>query len=63
MDFEKANTELEQIIQKLEDENTTLSEGVALYERAQLLIKNCEQELKQAKSKIQVLKDEQNENF
>lgn len=63
MDFEKANQELEEIIKKLEDENTTLSQGIQLYEKANELIKVCEQQIKNAKEKIEVLKGEENENI
>ena len=52
MDFEKANQELEEIIKKLEDENTTLSQGIQLYEKANELIKVCEDQIKNAKEKI-----------
>ena len=63
MDFEKANQEIEEIIKKLEDENTTLSQGIQLYEKANVLIKVCEQQIKNAKEKIEVLKGEENENI
>lgn len=63
MDFEKANQELEEIIKKLEDENTTLSQGIQLYEKANELIKVCEQQIKNAKEKIEILKGEENENI
>ena len=63
MDFEKANQEIEEIIKKLEDENTTLSQGIQLYEKANDLIKVCEQQIKNAKEKIEVLKGEENENI
>ena len=63
MDFEKANQELEDIIKKLEDENTTLSQGIELYEKANELIKVCENQIKNAKEKIEVLKGEENEGI
>ena len=56
MDFEKAN-------QELEDENTTLSQGIELYEKANELIKVCENQIKNAKEKIEVLKGEENEGI
>ena len=63
MDFEKANQELEEIIKKLEDENTTLSQGIQLYEKANELIKVCENQIKNAKEKIEILKGEENESI
>ena len=63
MDFEKANQELEEIIKKLEDENTTLSQGMQLYEKANELIKVCENQIKNAKEKIEILKGEENESI
>lgn len=63
MDFEKANQQLEEIIKKLEDENTTLSQGIQLYEKANELIKVCENQIKNAKEKIEILKGEENENI
>ena len=63
MDFEKANQELEEIIKKLEDENTTLSQGIELYEKANMLIKVCEEQMKNAKEKIEIIKGEENENI
>jgi len=63
MDFEQANKRMEEIIAKLEDENTTLEEGMQLFEQATNLIKSCEEILKQAQIKIQTLKGDEDENI
>ncbi len=63
IDFEQANKQLEEIIAKLEDENTTLEEGMQLFEQATDLVKSCEEILKQAQIKIQMLKGDENENI
>lgn len=61
MDFEQANKQMEDIIAKLEDENTTLEEGMQLFEQATDLVKSCEKILKQAQIKIQMLKGDEDE--
>lgn len=63
IDFEQANKQLEEIIAKLEDENTTLEEGMQLFEQATDLVKSCEEILEQAQIKIQMLKGDENENI
>lgn len=63
IDFEQANKQLEEIIAKLEDENTTLEEGMQVFEQATDLVKSCEEILKQAQIKIQMLKGDENENI
>ena len=63
IDFEQANKQLEEIIAKLEDENTTLEEGMQHFEQATDLVKSCEEILKQAQIKIQMLKGDENENI
>ena len=63
IDFEQANKQLEEIIAKLEDENTTLEEGMQLFEQATDLVKSCEEILKQAQIKIQMLKGDENEKI
>lgn len=63
IDFEQANKQMEEIIAKLEDENTTLEEGMQLFEQATDLVKSCEEILKQAQIKIQMLKGDEDENI
>lgn len=63
MDFEQANKRLEEIIKKLEDEKTTLDEGIKLFEESNELIKFCENKLEQAKIKIEMLKGDEDENI
>lgn len=63
MEFEQAIKELEEIIKKLEDEQTTLDQGIQLFEKANELIKLCEKKLKDAKVKIAVLKGDEDENI
>ncbi len=50
--IEEAINELEEITSKLEDEDILLSDNLKLCERANLLIKFCENELNDAKQKI-----------
>lgn len=58
MDFENANKELEQIIEKLESGEVSLSESVKLFERGTELIKLASQELEGVKGKVTVIKNE-----
>lgn len=51
--FEKALSELESIVQKLERGEVALEESIALYERGEGLKKRCEMLLKQAEARIE----------
>jgi exodeoxyribonuclease VII small subunit len=53
MPFEKALTELEQIVNRLERGDVALEESLAIYARGEELKKRCEALLKQAESRIE----------
>ncbi|MBQ8650959.1 MAG: exodeoxyribonuclease VII small subunit [Alphaproteobacteria bacterium] len=53
--FEQALSELEEIIKKLEDGRMPLNEAVTAFERGSYLTKFCEEQLKNAQLKIEML--------
>ena len=53
MPFEKALSELEQIVQKLERGDVALEESIALYERGEDLKRRCEVLLGEAEARIE----------
>ncbi len=53
--FEQALSELEEIIKKLEDGRMPLNEAVTAFERGSYLKKFCEEQLKNAQLKIEML--------
>jgi exodeoxyribonuclease VII small subunit len=55
--FEQAISELEEIIKKLEDGRMPLEEAVKAFERGTELKKFCEEKLKNAQLKIDVLSE------
>ena len=57
MSFEKALEELESITENFEDGESTLENAVNLYNRGVVLKKHCEKKLKEAKKKIDEVKD------
>ena len=62
-DFEKSIKELEEIANKLESEQISLDESIALYEKGIQLSKECSYYLDNAKQKIVLLSDIQKENW
>ncbi|MCC7565005.1 MAG: exodeoxyribonuclease VII small subunit [Methanomicrobiaceae archaeon] len=50
--YEELVAELREIVRKIEDGDVSLEEGVALYERGALLVKQCEDLLTSAEVKI-----------
>jgi exodeoxyribonuclease VII small subunit len=56
--FEQAAAELEEIIRKLEDGRMPLGDAVSAFERGSYLKKFCEEKLKGAQLKIEMLSDE-----
>jgi exodeoxyribonuclease VII small subunit len=52
-DFEKALGRLEEIVQKLERENVSLDDSVALFKEGKVLAARCEELLKVAQSAIE----------
>ncbi|MGB9835417.1 MAG: exodeoxyribonuclease VII small subunit [Candidatus Saccharicenans sp.] len=62
MNFEKALTELEQIVAKLEKGGLTLNESLGLFEKGVKLARFLRQELDKAEKKVEILlKDEKGE--
>lgn len=61
LSFEQALTELEAITAKLEGGELPLEEALALYEQGVKLTAACNTKLKDAKLKIEELKQSQNE--
>lgn len=57
MKFEAALTELEQIVQKMEEGQLPLEDSIAAYRRGCELLKHCQQQLNDAEKKVQVLED------
>jgi len=57
LSFEQAVVELEEIIKKLEDGKMPLEEAVKAFERGSELRKICEEKLKNAQLKIEMLSD------
>jgi len=53
--YETKIEQLRQIIEKIEDGNTTLEESMRLYEQGALLVKQCEALLAEAEVKITTL--------
>ena len=51
--FEKALTELESIVQRLERGDVPLEESVAIYERGEILKRRCEELLRQAETRVE----------
>ena len=53
--YEKKIEELKQIIEKIEDGNTSLDESMRLYEQGAAIVKQCETLLAEAELKITML--------
>ncbi len=53
MTFEAALTELERIVEKLEQGEVDLEDSIALYERGQALKAHCEKKLKAAEGRLE----------
>jgi exodeoxyribonuclease VII small subunit len=55
MTFEQARDELERIVRKLEDGQTSLDEALALWERGEQLHELCRAKLDQAEDRVSAL--------
>jgi exodeoxyribonuclease VII small subunit len=53
LSFEKALTELESIVEKLESGKVDLEQSISIYERGEALKKHCEKLLKDAEARIE----------
>jgi len=58
MSFEKSLKELEEVLKKLETTDTSLEDGIKLFERGVVLTKECFDYLESYKGKLTVLKNE-----
>ncbi len=63
LSYEQAMVEMEGIIHKMEGEQLTLEEALALFERGQLLAKRCADLLTQAELKVRQLTGQEIENL
>ncbi|MCU5746344.1 exodeoxyribonuclease VII small subunit [Staphylococcus sp. SQ8-PEA] len=59
--FEEMMSELENIVQKLDDETVSLEESLDLYQRGMKLSASCEETLKNAEKKVNELIKEEND--
>ena len=55
MPFEEALAELERLVAGMDSQSLSLEQSVAAYERGAALIKICQQQLEQAREKLQIL--------
>jgi exodeoxyribonuclease VII small subunit len=55
MSFEEAMKALEEVVGRLERGDATLEESIGLYERGAALKKRCEEKLKEAEAKVELL--------
>ena len=58
LSYEKAYEELEKIVSALEDEQKSLDDSLALFERGQALSQHCAKLLDEAELKVQQLTEE-----
>ena len=63
MTFEKAMTELETLVRRLEEGRLTLEEAIASYERGTALRTHCEAKLRAAKLKVEQVLGDQEKNL
>jgi len=55
LDYEAAVTELESLVERLEQGDISLEESLKLYENAVLLTRDCQEALQSAEQKVQML--------
>lgn len=64
LSIEKAFENLDGIIEKLEDENTKLSDSIALYAKGVKLLNDCKQSLDRIEKEMIILdSEEENDEF
>jgi exodeoxyribonuclease VII small subunit len=56
--FEDSLTELEQLVERMEQGNLPLEDALKLFERGVRLARSCQQALKEAEQKVQILLEE-----
>ncbi len=62
LDYEAAVKELEALIERLEQGDISLEESLKLYERGVLLTRDCQESLKAAEQKVQMLLQQSGQN-
>lgn len=62
LDYEAAVVELETLVERLEQGDISLEESLKLYERGVLLTRDCQEALKAAEQKVQMLIQQSGEN-
>ena len=62
MSFEDALRDLEEIVESLNDDELELEKAITAYEKGMELKKICEQRLKEAKLRIENIKEENETN-
>ena len=55
LDYEASITELESLVERLEQGDLSLEESLKLYESGVLLTRDCQESLSQAEQKVQLL--------
>ena len=58
MDFEQSLTQLEDLVEKLENSEFTLEQSLQAFEQGVKLTRQCQQALSQAEQKVQLLMEE-----
>jgi exodeoxyribonuclease VII small subunit len=56
MSFEAAMAELEAVVRQLESGNVALEESIALYERGAALKKHCDDKLRAAEERVEMIR-------
>ncbi|MBM7555240.1 exodeoxyribonuclease VII small subunit [Halanaerobacter jeridensis] len=59
LSFEEAISQLEEIIENLEDKDISLDEALQKYQQGVKLSKFCSNKLEQAEEKIEIIRDEE----
>lgn len=62
IDFEKALTQLEQLVEKLEGPDYTLEQSLAAFEKGIKLTRECQAALQDAEQKVQMLIEQNGES-
>ncbi len=59
--FEESLSELEQLVERMEQGNLPLEESLKLFERGVRLTRSCQKALQEAEQKVQILLEENGE--
>ena len=62
LDYEAAVKELEALVERLEQGDISLEESLKLYERGVMLTRDCQDSLKAAEQKVQMLLQQSGQN-